>query len=235
MNDVTVSVDNPICVALDFADADVIRATATATEPHVGLYKIGLTAFAGSGPDLVSELGQHRPVFVDLKLHDIPAQVAGAVGAIAASGAGFTTVHASGGGDMIRAAVDASGEMIVLAVTVLTSIDSAVLQRVGFSGNAQSTVLRLAEEALGAGAPGLVCSPLEIAVLRETFGARSDGGPLLVVPGIRSAGTARDDQRRTLSAREAMDAGADIIVVGRPITASDNPGEAARALREELG
>ena len=234
MKDVTVSVGNPICVALDFADADAIRATAAATEPHVGLYKIGLTAFAGSGPDLVSELRAHRPVFVDLKLHDIPAQVAGAVGAIKASGAGYTTVHASGGGAMIRAAVDASGDMTVLAVTVLTSIDSAVLQRVGFSGNAQSTVLRLAEEALGAGAPGLVCSPLEIAVLRETFGARSEGGPLLVVPGIRSAGSARDDQRRTLSAREAMEAGADIIVVGRPITASDDPGEAARALREEL-
>lgn len=228
-------IDNPVCVALDFPDADAIRGAAAATEPHVGIYKIGLTAFAGSGPDLVSELGARRPVFVDLKLHDIPAQVAGAVGAIRASGASYTTVHASGGSDMLRAAVDAAGEMTILAVTVLTSIDSAVLQRVGFSGNAQSTVLRLAEEALGAGAPGIVCSPLEIAVLRETFGTRSEGGPLLVVPGIRSAGSARDDQRRTLSAGEAMETGADIIVVGRPITASDDPAEAARALREELG
>jgi orotidine-5'-phosphate decarboxylase len=230
-----VEIDNPICVALDLAEPDAIREMAAATEAHVGMYKIGLTAFAGSGPALVSELGARRPVFVDLKLHDIPAQVAGAVGAIRASGAGYTTVHASGGSDMMRAAVDAAGDMVVLAVTVLTSIDSAVLQRVGFSGNAQSTVLRLAEEALGAGAPGLVCSPLEIAVLRETFGARSEGGPLLVVPGIRSDGSARDDQRRTLSAREAMDTGADMIVVGRPITASGDPAGAARALREELG
>ncbi|MEA2453561.1 MAG: orotidine-5-phosphate decarboxylase [Actinomycetota bacterium] len=229
-----VSLDNPICVALDLKDADAIRDMAMKVEEHVGVYKIGLTAFAGAGPSLVSELGARRPVFVDLKLHDIPAQVSGAVEAIAAGGASYATIHASGGSDMIRAAVDASGSVTILAVTVLTSLDSAVLQRVGFSGNAQSVVLRLAEEALGAGAPGLVCSPLEIDSLREEFGARADGGPLLVVPGIRSHGAARDDQRRTLSAREAMDAGADMIVVGRPITASSDPASAARQLQEEL-
>lgn len=229
-----VSLDNPVCVALDLADADAITAMAIKVEEHVGVYKIGLTAFAGAGPALVSELGSRRPVFVDLKLHDIPAQVAGAVDAIAAGGASYTTVHASGGSDMIRAAVEAADRVTILAVTVLTSLDSAVLQRVGFSGNAQSIVLRLAEEALGAGAPGLVCSPLEIFALRETFGTRASGGPLLVVPGIRSQGAARDDQRRTLSAREAMDAGADMIVVGRPITASPDPATAARQLQEEL-
>jgi orotidine-5'-phosphate decarboxylase len=226
--------DNPVCVALDLADPDRIRDMALKVADHVGVFKIGLTAFAGAGPALVSELGSRRPVFVDLKLHDIPAQVSGAVEAIEAGGASYATVHASGGSDMIRAACDAAGGVTILAVTVLTSLDSAVLQRVGFSGNAQSVVLRLAEEALGAGAPGLVCSPLEIAVLREEFGTRADGGPLLVVPGIRSQGAARDDQRRTLSAREAVDAGADMIVVGRPITAADDPAEAARSLQEEL-
>ncbi|MEA2516785.1 MAG: orotidine-5-phosphate decarboxylase [Actinomycetota bacterium] len=229
-----VSLDNPVCVALDLPDEQQIRDMAIAVDEHVGVYKIGLTAFAGAGPALVAELGARRPVFVDLKLHDIPAQVSGAVQAIASGGASYTTVHASGGSDMIRAAVEASGSVTILAVTVLTSLDSAVLQRVGFSGNAQSIVLRLAEEALGAGAPGLVCSPLEISVLRETFGTREAGGPLLVVPGIRSQGAARDDQRRTLSAREAVDAGADMIVVGRPITAADDPAQAARALQEEL-
>ena len=207
---------------------------AFSVQEHVGVFKIGLTAFAGAGPALVAELGQHRPVFVDLKLHDIPAQVSGAVQAIAGGGASYATVHASGGNDMVRAAVDASGSCTILAVTVLTSLDSAVLQRLGFSGNAQSIVLRLAEEALNAGAPGLVCSPLEILPIREEFGRRSDGGPLLVVPGIRSKGAARDDQRRTLSAREAVEAGADMIVVGRPITAASDPAQAARSLQEEL-
>jgi orotidine-5'-phosphate decarboxylase len=173
-------------------------------------------------------------VFVDLKLHDIPAQVSGAVSAIAAGGASYATIHASGGSDMIRAAVEAADGVTILSVTVLTSLDSAQLQRIGFSGNAQTTVLRLAEEALQAGSPGLVCSPLEITSLRSEFGTRETGGPLLVVPGIRSQGAARDDQRRTLSAREAVDAGADMIVVGRPITAATHPADAARGLLEEL-
>lgn len=228
------SLDNPVCVALDLPDADAIRDMAIKVEEHVGVFKIGLTAFAGAGPALVSELGARRPVFVDLKLHDIPAQVSGAVAAIAAGGASYATVHASGGSEMVRAAVEAADGVTILAVTVLTSLDSAQLQRVGFSGNAQSIVLRLAEDALQAGAPGLVCSPLEIDALRQEFGARADGGPLLVVPGIRSQGAARDDQRRTLSAREATDAGADMIVVGRPITAAPDPAEAARHLQEEL-
>lgn len=228
------SLDNPVCVALDLPDADAIRDMAIKVEEHVGVFKIGLTAFAGAGPALVSELGARRPVFVDLKLHDIPAQVSGAVAAIAAGGASYATVHASGGSEMVRAAVDAAEGVTILAVTVLTSLDSAQLQRVGFSGNAQSIVLRLAEDALQAGAPGLVCSPLEIDALRQEFGSRADGGPLLVVPGIRSQGAARDDQRRTLSAREATDAGADMIVVGRPITAAPDPAEAARVLQEEL-
>lgn len=228
------SIDNPVCVALDLPDADAIRSMAAAVEDEVGVFKIGLTAFAGAGPALVSELGARRPVFVDLKLHDIPAQVSGAVGAIAAGGASYATVHGSGGPDMVRAAVESADGLTILAVTVLTSLDSAQLQRIGFSGNAQNTVLRLAEEALQAGAPGLVCSPLEIEPLREEFGGRADGGPLLVVPGIRSKGAARDDQRRTLSAREAIDAGADMIVIGRPITAADDPAAAARAIQEEL-
>lgn len=228
------SLDNPVCVALDLPDEDGIRDMAIKVEEHVGVFKIGLTAFAGAGPSLVSELGARRPVFVDLKLHDIPAQVSGAVAAIAAGGASYATVHASGGSEMVHAAVDAAEGVTILAVTVLTSLDSAQLQRVGFSGNAQTIVLRLAEDALQAGAPGLVCSPLEIDALRQEFGARADGGPLLVVPGIRSQGAARDDQRRTLSAREATDAGADMIVVGRPITAAPDPAEAARALQADL-
>lgn len=224
------SARNPVCVALDFADAREIRSMARAVEDSVGVYKVGLTAIYGAGTDLVSELSAARPVFVDAKLHDIPAQVAGATGAIANLGARFVTVHAAGGFDMVKAAVGAAGESLkVLAVTVLTSLDDAELEQLGITGPMGATVLRLAERALDAGADGLVCSPLEVAAMRRRFGV----GPELVVPGIRPAGSGPDDQRRTLGPREAMDAGADLLVVGRPITAASDPGRAALEILEE--
>jgi orotidine-5'-phosphate decarboxylase len=226
--------ENPICVALDLADADQILRIARDVGPHVGVYKIGLTAFIANGPGLVKDLGSDHPVFVDLKLHDIPAQVEGAVRAVSHVGATYTTVHAAGGTDMIRAAVDAAGDTIVLAVTVLTSLDRDALARIGFQGSVEEVVVRLAAEALDAGAPGLVCSPLELEILRTRFGPSSEGGPLLVVPGIRATPGTGDDQRRTLSAFEAVSAGADMIVVGRPITAAGDPAGAAAALYQDL-
>ncbi|HEV2754533.1 MAG TPA: orotidine-5'-phosphate decarboxylase [Actinomycetota bacterium] len=226
---------NPVCVALDFDDPERIRTVAAATSEHVGVFKIGLTAFASAGPGIVEELSARLPVFLDLKFHDIPAQVQGAVRAAARTGARYTTVHASGGTAMIGAAVEAAGESLtVLAVTVLTSLDDEALDDIGLRGPSRDAVLRLAGVALGAGAPGLVCSPREVAALREAFGTRAGGGPLLVVPGIRGSGEAAGDQKRTTSATEALAAGADLIVVGRPITAAPDPGAAAAALHAEI-
>jgi orotidine-5'-phosphate decarboxylase len=176
-----------------------------------------------------------KPLFLDLKFHDIPAQVEGAVAAVAALGASYTTVHASGGSDMIKAAVAAAGEdLTVLAVTVLTSLDDNDLTAIGMEGTAEESVLRLADVALSAGADGLVCSPLELPSLRDRFGARASGGPLLVVPGIRPAGAHAGDQRRTLGPSEAIAAGADVLVIGRPITAAADPGAAAAAILDGL-
>jgi orotidine-5'-phosphate decarboxylase len=226
---------NPVCVALDFDDPDKVHAIADATRDHVGVFKIGLTAYASGGPGIVSDLAAVHPVFLDLKFHDIPAQVAGAVRAAAATGALYTTVHASGGPAMIAAAVEAAGHSLtVLAVTVLTSLDDHALDAIGVAGPPRDAVLRLAGLALAAGADGLVCSPHEVAALRGEFGDRLDGGPLLVVPGIRSAGEALSDQKRTLSATEALAAGADLVVVGRPITAAPDPAAAAQALLAEI-
>ena len=227
---------NPICVALDFDDPARVREIAAATSDHVGIFKIGLTAYTSGGPVLVRELAAKHPVFLDLKFHDIPAQIGGAVRAVAATGALYTTVHASGGPAMVAAAVDAAGHSVtVLGVTVLTSLDDAALDAIGTRGPIGDAVLRLGGLALAAGAHGLVCSPREVAALRAEFGARVDGGPLLVVPGIRSEGESHGDQKRTMSATDALAAGADVIVVGRPITAAPDPAGAAQRLRAEIG
>jgi orotidine-5'-phosphate decarboxylase len=226
---------NPLCVALDSADYTSIERLAFATQPNVGMFKVGLMAYAANGPGLVRSLVRMRPVFLDLKLHDIPAQVEGAVHAVRGLGAKYLTVHAGGGPEMIQSAVAAAGDdLTVLAVTVLTSLDDHVLGMTGVDGSATSHVLRLAELAINAGAPGLVCSPLEVAALRERFGALNSGGPVLVVPGIRPRGADSADQRRTMTPKQAIDAGADVIVVGRPITGADDPASAARKIREEI-
>jgi len=222
---------SPICVALDFPDVARTLEVARATEASVGVFKVGLTSIYGAGTELVSELKSSRPVFVDAKLHDIPAQVEGATCAVAALGARYVTVHAGGGYDMVKAAVAAAGQNLrVLAVTVLTSLDDAELNRLGHSLGSGDAVVRLAERALDAGAHGLVCSPLEVASLRQRFGA----GPELVVPGIRPLGSDADDQRRVLGPRAALDAGADLLVVGRPITAAPDPSRAAAEMLHSL-
>jgi orotidine-5'-phosphate decarboxylase len=225
---------NPVCVALDAPAYSDVERLAFATQPYVGMFKVGLMAFAANGPGIVRSLTRLRPVFLDVKLHDIPEQVAGAVGAVRGLGATYLTVHAAGGPAMIAAAVDAAGDdLAVLAVTVLTSIDDRVLELTGVRDTAETQVLRLAEVALRAGVGGIVCSPLEVAAVRDRFGASAEGGPVLVVPGIRGPGGDRGDQRRTMAPRDAVAAGADVIVVGRAITSAPDPGEAARAIRDE--
>ncbi len=224
-----------LCIALDDADRERILELADATERHVDIFKIGLTAFTAHGPALVRELGTRRPIFIDLKLHDIPAQVEGAVAAAASCGARFVTVHAAGGYEMVKAAVAAGGEQLeIVAVTVLTSLDEGALNEIGIAGHPADAVARLGELALRAGAAGLVCSPLEVAELRQRFGRRVDGGPLLVVPGIRRPDATADDQRRTWGPVDAVGAGGDVIVVGRPVTRSEDPAQAAAEFAADI-
>ncbi len=176
-----------------------------------------------------------RPVFLDLKLHDIPNTVAGAVRAVLPLRPRMITLHAAGGAAMItaaRQAADAAGAArpLLLAVTVLTSLDQADLSATGIRSGTGDQVLRLGRLAVTAGADGLVCSPLEIAVLREGLGT----GPKLVVPGIRPAGSAADDQARTMAPAQAIAAGADWIVVGRPITTAADPGAMAAGIAASI-
>ena len=222
-----------LIVALDTADPTQAAAWAGRLAPHAGLFKLGLEFFIANGPAGVRGFGQ--PVFLDLKLHDIPATVAGAVRASLPLAPHLLTVHAAGGAAMVAAArhaAEAAGAARprILAVTVLTSLDDQALAATGITGRPAEQVLRLAGLALAAGADGLVCSPYEVALLRSAFGE----APLLVVPGIRPRGAELQDQARTMTPAEAVAAGADWIVVGRPITEAADPAAAAAAIRREM-
>ncbi len=222
--------ESRLIVALDTTDAARAAGWAEAVAPHCGLFKLGLEFFLANGGAGVRAISG-RPIFLDLKLHDIPNTVAGAVRAVLPLGPRMLTLHAAGGGAMIaaaRRAAEAAGPArpMLLAVTVLTSLDAAGLAATGVADSPAAQVLRLARLAIEAGADGLVCSPLEVAMRRDALGP----GPALVVPGIRPAGSAAGDQMRTMTPREAVEAGADWIVVGRPITAAPDAGQAAAAI-----
>jgi orotidine-5'-phosphate decarboxylase len=221
-----------ICAAVDFPSWAAAEPFARAVAPEVGMLKVGLELFAAEGPSAVrAAAGLGRPVFLDLKLHDIPNTVEGAARGAAASGASLLTVHAAGGEEMVRAAVRGAGAGVrILAVTVLTSLDDAALAAVGILGPAEAAVVRLARLAVGAGAGGLVCSPREVAAVRAADGP----GPLLVVPGVRPAGADRGDQARVATPAEAVRDGADVVVVGRPLREGPDPAAAARAIAETL-
>ncbi len=226
-----------LCVALDGTDRDWILATAASLTPEVGWLKIGLEAFVAHGPDLVRELvGAGSRIFLDLKLHDIPATVGRAAANVARCGADMVTVHAGGGPEMVTAAVEGvraggSGERpLVIAVTVLTSLDSAVMADLGFALSASETVLRWTEMASHCGADGIVASPREAGLVRQA-GHRD---LLIVTPGIRPSGHGSDDQRRIATPAEAVALGADLLVVGRPITRAASPAEAARRILAEI-
>src|SRR5512145_835693 len=223
---------NRICAALDFRSWREAEPFARTIAPHVGLLKVGLEIFTAEGPSAVcaaAALG--KPVFLDLKLHDIPNTVEGAARSAAESGAALLTVHASGGPEMVRAAVrGAAGKVRILAVTVLTSLDAAALERIGLRGPPEAAVVRLARLAVDAGAGGLVCSPHEVAAVRAAVGP----GPLLVVPGVRPAGAAVGDQARVATPETAVRAGADVIVLGRPLRDAADPAAAARAIAASI-
>ena len=221
-----------ICAALDFASMAAAEPFARAVAPHVGMLKVGLELFAAEGPPAVraaAALG--RPIFLDLKLHDIPNTVEGAARSAAQVGAALLTVHAAGGEEMVRAAVrGAGGKVRILAVTVLTSLDGPALSAIGLAGPPEAAVVRLARLAVGAGAAGLVCSPREVAAVRAAVGP----APLLVVPGVRPAGAARGDQARVATPAEAVRAGADVIVVGRPLREAADPAAVAREIAASM-
>jgi len=228
-----------IFVALDTPDRQRAETLAGALAGGIGGFKVGLELFASAGPTVVETIRRRgHPVFLDLKLHDIPNTVAGAARAAGRLGCTFLTVHALGGATMIARAVEASAEGAsasghppprILAVTVLTSHSDRDLESLGLAGPAAAAVSRLAAIARGAGASGIVCSPLEIGTVR---GAWSDA--TIVVPGIRPAGASIDDQSRTATPSAAIAAGADRLVVGRPITAAGDPRAAAEAIVAEI-
>jgi orotidine-5'-phosphate decarboxylase len=198
--------------------------------------KIGLQLFVREGPGLVDAVAKRgHKVFLDLKLHDIPNTVASAIKSLKGRPCEMLTIHAGGGAEMMRQAVaaarDTNPALQLLAVTVLTSFDDAGLAETGVAGGAGAQVERLAGLAFGAGIPGLICSPVELPALRAKFGRT----PLLVTPGVRPAGAALGDQKRALTPAEAAAAGADYIVVGRPLLQAQDPRAALAAIRAEMG
>ena len=229
---------NPVFAALDTTDLARARQLAGLVAPHVGGLKLGLEFFLAQGLANTAAVAGATPLFLDLKLHDIPNTVAGAVRAIAALKPEFLTVHAAGGPAMLRAAVAEAAEAAgrtghrikLLAVTVLTSLDDGDLDAVGQRGPAADQVRRLALLARTSGLDGVICSPFEVAGLRAELGSDFQ----LVVPGIRPAGAALGDQKRVMGPREAIAAGASRLVIGRPITDAPDPAAVARAIATDL-
>jgi len=231
---------NPIIAALDVPSAEQALKLAEQIAPAVGAFKIGKELFVSAGPDIVKRVrATGASVFLDLKFHDIPNTVARAVAAAIRLDVQMITLHASGGGEMMRAAEQSARDTaqalglpvpLVLGVTVLTSSSNETLAETGCEADTEKQVLRLAQLAVKSGVRGLVCSPLEIAALRKIL----PGQMQLVTPGIRTGSEKADDQKRTLSPREAMQAGANWLVVGRPIYAAENPRLAAETILASL-
>lgn len=222
---------NPVFVAIDTADLRRARKLVAAVAPHVGGVKLGLQFFASNGPDGVRRIAEFGlPLFLDLKFHDIPNTVSRAVQSVGTLTPAVITVHAAGGRAMlIRAKKVAPLGTRVVAVTVLTSLSDADLGRIGIRENAAAYAQRLARLARTCGLDGIVCSPLEVAGIKREW---PDG--FLVVPGIRPAGSAADDQKRSATPAAALTDGASMLVVGRPITAASDPAAAAAAIIASL-
>lgn len=222
---------NPLYLALDLPRLDAAEALARRVKDHIGGIKLGLEFFCAHGQHGVLELAKiGLPIFLDLKLHDIPNTVAGAMQAIHVLQPSIVTVHAAGGRAMMEDAKAAAGEHTrVVAVTVLTSLDDGDLASIGVGSNAHDQALRLAELAHSAGIDGIVCSGHEVGAVRQQW---KDG--FFVVPGLRPADGVLGDQKRSVTPRAARDAGASVLVVGRPISRAEDPLAAARAIEETL-
>jgi len=228
----------PIAVAMDAPDLGALAEWTSRVAPVVSTVKVGLEVFCRDGAAAVTtaraaaESAGHPgiDVFLDLKLHDIPATVRGAALAVATLAPSYLTVHASGGAAMVSAAVEALPDTRITAVTVLTSLDEAALAEIGLGGPAREAAVRLARLAVSAGARAIVCSPHEVAAIRAAVPADIT----LITPGVRPAGAALDDQRRVATPAQALADGADLLVIGRPITGADDQRAAAAAIAAEL-
>jgi orotidine-5'-phosphate decarboxylase len=231
---------NPIIAALDVPTAEQAWNLAEQVAPAVGAFKIGKELFVAAGPDIVQRVrATGASVFLDLKFHDIPNTAAKAVASAVRLDVQMLTIHTSGGSEMMRAAEQSAQDTakslgrqppLVLGVTVLTSLVNATLAEIGCEPDTQKQVSRLAQLAVKSGLRGLICSPLEIVALRKILPADVQ----LVTPGIRTGAEKADDQKRTLTPREAMRAGASWLVIGRPIYAAENPRAAAEKILESL-
>ena len=232
---------NPIIVALDVPTTDAALKLVEQLAPAVGGFKVGSELFTVAGPDIVHRIRERGAlVFLDLKFHDIPNTVTKAVAAAVQLDVQMLTVHTSGGLEMLKAAEQSAQESawrvgrappLVLGVTVLTSLDAGALKDIGLDANVEYQVRRLATVATRAGLRGLVCSPLEVAKLRAMLPPSTQ----LVTPGVRTGAEKADDQKRTLTPREAMAAGSSWLVIGRPIYAAENPRAAAENILASLG
>ncbi len=219
----------PIILAVDTPEIATAIEWVKATQNHVSVYKLGLEFFLTFGSDGVKAIKDvtDSDIFLDLKLHDIPHTVSGAAKAVSHLAPRFLTVHASGGNAMIKAAVEASPQTHVTGVTILTSLSENDVSEIGFKDNALNSAVGLAKIAVAAGAGAIVCSPLEIVAIRSAVGM----GPIIITPGVRPANSSgSDDQVRTMTPKAAIEAGANLVVIGRPITQSWAMG--ANAMRE---
>jgi orotidine-5'-phosphate decarboxylase len=223
-----------LIVALDVSTAAAAQKIVAAVGDSALTYKVGMQLYTAEGPQVVRDLvASGRRVFLDLKYHDIPNTVGSAVGEAAKLGVSMLTVHASGGGKMLRAAVEAAQarpELMVLAVTVLTSLDANDLEKVGVRGSVEDSVVRLATIALANGCQGVIASAREASTLRAELGDDF----AIVTPGVRPAGSSADDQVRIVTPAEAIASGASHIVVGRPITEAADPAAEARAILGQI-
>jgi orotidine-5'-phosphate decarboxylase len=232
---------NPIIVALDLPTMEEALKMVEQVAPAVGGFKIGSELFTSVGPEIVRRIrALGSPVFLDLKFHDIPNTVSKAVAAAVKLDVQMLTIHASGGSEMLKAAEQVAQESawrlghappLVLGVTILTSLDTNAMSEIGLDPNVTRQVRRLANMANKAGLRGLVCSPREVSELRQILPASMQ----LVTPGIRAESDPADDQKRTLTPREAVSLGANWLVIGRPIYAAENPRAAADSILASLG
>ena len=220
----------PIVLAVDTSDLEIAKRWVEATHESVSVYKLGLEFFLSFGQAGVKAIQDvtDSDIFLDLKLHDIPHTVAGAASAIQELAPRFLTVHSSGGREMVRAAVDAVPGTSITAVTILTSLSEEDLFEIGYANNALESAVALATLSVNAGAKSIVCSPLEISAIRAVVAPEIE----IITPGVRPASdTPADDQKRVMTPRDAISAGASLLVIGRPITSAWKDGAAAMTAR----
>lgn len=222
----------PIALALDAPDLNIAKNWAIEASPFVSTLKIGLETYLRDGKSAIQEIRKvsECDIFLDLKLHDIPATVTGACNSIKDLDPKFLTVHASGGAEMITAAVNALPNTLITAVTILTSINEESIKSIGYKSDPRESAINLAQLAVAAGARAIVCSAQEVAMIRNAVGK----DVVLITPGIRPAGSSSDDQKRVATPSQALKDGANLLVIGRPITASNSIKTACEQLKEEI-